>query len=157
MQQVSDPPTTRDPEPEPATVEDAVMTAMVRVGKQLRQRLPGDQLDFTSIPLLKTVEHHGPLRVSVLADLLHLDASTVSRHVSGLEERGLLERTVDPDDGRASQVALRELGATCVEEAAARRRALLADLLADWDAADRETLRHLLNRLSRTLELQEQA
>ena len=88
MQRVTDPLTNLPPEP--ATVEDAVMTAMVRVGKELKQRLPGDRLEFTSIPLLKTVEHHGPLRVSVLADLLHLDASTVSRHVSGLEERGQL-------------------------------------------------------------------
>ncbi len=136
------------PVPEPTTAEEAVMSAMVRVGKRLRHRIPGEQIDFTAIPLLKTLHHYGPMRVSALANALDLDASTVSRHVRGLEERGLLERTDDPDDGRASRVAVSSHGTDCLEDGAARRRALIAEAIADWSPEDRETLRVLLHRLS---------
>ncbi len=136
------------PIPEPATAEEAVMSAMVRVGKRLRHRVPGEQIDFATLPLLKTLHHYGPMRLSALAGALDLDASTVSRHVRGLEERGLLERTDDPDDGRASRVAVSAHGGECLERGAERRRALIAEAMADWSEEDRETLRVLLHRLS---------
>jgi DNA-binding MarR family transcriptional regulator len=138
--------------PEPATVEDALMVAMARVGRRLRQRLPGDDLDFSSLILLKTVAHFGPLRVSAIAAELDLDASTVSRHVRSLEDRGLLERSTDPADGRASRVAISSRGAAGIEASATRRRELIGSLLADWNDADRESLRRLLHQLSLSLE-----
>ncbi len=134
--------------PEPATAEEAVMAAMVRVGKRLRHRVPGEEIDFATLPLLKTLHHNGPMRLSALAAALDLEASTVSRHARGLEDRGLLERTCDPDDGRASRVAVSAHGTECLEQGAARRRALIAEALADWSAEDRETLRVLLHRLA---------
>ena len=138
--------------PEPATVEDALMVAMARVGRRLRQRLPGDELDFPTLMLLKTVAHLGPLRVSAIAAELDLDASTVSRHVKALEDRDLLERGTDPDDGRASRVAVSAHGAASIEASATRRRELIGSLLADWSDADRESLRRLLHQLSLSLE-----
>ena len=138
--------------PEPATLEDALMVASARVGRRLRQRLPGDDLDFSSLILLKTVAHLGPMRVSALAAELDLDASTVSRHVRSLEDRDLLERTADPDDGRASQVGVSVHGMATIGASAARRRELIGSLLADWSDADRESLRRLLHQLSLSLE-----
>ena len=143
------------PSPAPATAEEAVMVAFTRIGKRLKQRLPGEELEFSSILLLKTLSNHGPMRVSALAGALGLDASTVSRHVKALEDRGVLERTSDPDDGRASRVMVSASGLTRLEQGAARRRALIGELLADWDDADRETLRRLLHRLSAQLDPQE--
>lgn len=134
--------------PEPATAEEAVMSAMVRVGKRLRHRIPGEQIDFASLPLLKTLHHCGPMRLTTLAQALDLDASTVSRHARSLEDRGLLERTDDPDDKRASRVAVSTYGTECLQQGAARRRALIAEALADWSAEDREVLRVLLHRLA---------
>jgi DNA-binding MarR family transcriptional regulator len=134
--------------PEPATAEEAVMATMLVVGKRLRHRFPGDEIDFASLPLLKALHHHGAMRVSALATALDLDASTVSRHVKALEDRGLLERTGDPDDGRASRVAVSADGTACLEKAGAKRRAMIAQALSGWTDADRETLRVLLHRLS---------
>jgi DNA-binding MarR family transcriptional regulator len=141
--------------PEPATVEEAVLMATVRVGRRLRTRLPGDEFDFSSLALLKTTAHQGPIRLSSLAAALNLDASTVSRHVRALEDRGLLERTGDPEDGRASRVAVTAQGRRALEEGAERRRMLIGEVLADWDDSDRETLRTLLNRLSTAFSSQE--
>jgi DNA-binding MarR family transcriptional regulator len=131
---------------EPATAEDAVMVTLARLGRRMRQRLPGEELDFPAILLLKALLA-GPLRLSSLAAALDLDASTVSRQVRHLEDRGLLERTSDPDDGRASQVALSAEGRIRLEHGARRRRDLVGQLLEDWPDADREQLRTLLSRL----------
>jgi DNA-binding MarR family transcriptional regulator len=140
--------------PEPATVEDALLAAMARIGKRLRHRVAGD-LDFSTFVLLKTVAHFGPLRLSALAAELSLDASTGSRHVRSLEDAGLLERAADPEDGRAFQVALSPTGAARIEEAACHRRDLIGSLLADWNDQDREDMRRLLHQLTLSLENQE--
>jgi DNA-binding MarR family transcriptional regulator len=134
--------------PEPATAEEAVMVAMVRVWKRLRHRVPGEEIDLTTLPLMKALHHNGPMRVSALACALDLDASTVSRHAKALEDRGLIERADDPGDGRASRVAISAHGAECLENGAARRRTMIAAALDDWSPQDRETLRLLLHRLS---------
>lgn len=147
-------PTVSDRVPEPASVEDALMAAMARIGKRLRQRTAGDEsdVDFPTFILLKTVAHLGPMRLSALAAELSLDASTVSRHVKSLEDAGLLERSTDPDDGRAFQVALSPEGTARIEAAGARRRELIGSLLADWNDQDREDLRRLLHQLTLSLE-----
>lgn len=139
---------------EPATAEDAVMMTLARLGRRMRQRLPGEELDFPAILLMKALAS-GPMRVSALAAALELDASTVSRKVRQLEARGLLERTGDPDDGRASQVMLSSGGLARLEAGARRRRALVGRLLEDWPAEDRERLRELLSRLLDVLDHQE--
>jgi DNA-binding MarR family transcriptional regulator len=137
---------------EPATAEEAVMVTLVRLGRRMRQRLPGEDLEFAAIVLMKALLQRGALRLSSLAESLDLDASTVSRQVRQLEDRGLLERTRDPDDGRASRVSLTEQGKERLVAGAERRRALVGSLLEDWPPEDREHLRHLLTRLLSTLD-----
>jgi DNA-binding MarR family transcriptional regulator len=140
-------PVTRPSYDEPATAEEAVLLAMTRLGRRMRTRLPGEQLDFAAIVLLKALLHGGPVRLSTLAGMLDVDASTVSRQVRQLEDRGLIERMSDPDDGRACLIALSEEGRSRLEEGAQRRRRLVGELVRDWDAGDREQLRLLLSRL----------
>ena len=131
---------------EPATAEEAVMVTLARLGRRMRSRLPGEELDFSTILLLKALLH-GPMRLTSLAALVDLDASTVSRQVKHLEDRGLVERASDPDDGRASRIALSKEGRVRLEAGARRRRAFVAQLLEDWPPEDREQLRILLSRL----------
>jgi len=140
---------------EPATAEEAVMVTLARLGRRMRQRMPGEELDFAAIMLMKTLLQRGPLRLSVLAGVLDVDASTVSRQVRHLEDRGLLERTSDPDDGRASRIALSAEGRTRLEAGARRRRAFVSTLMETWPAEEREHLRLLLSRLLDELDQQE--
>jgi DNA-binding MarR family transcriptional regulator len=143
--------TLTEPLPEPETAEDALMSLMMAFGRRLRQRQPGDAIDYSAFPILKLLSHQGPMRLSALAQALGLDASTVSRHARQLEDRGLLERTEDPDDGRASRVAVSETGSTCMAEAFATRRRLITTALDEWTDEERETLRLLLHRLVESL------
>lgn len=139
------------PLPAPETAEDALFTLMMAMGRRLRQRQPGDVVDFSAFPILKLLNHQGPMRLSGVAQLLGLDASTVSRHVRHLEDRGLLERTEDPDDGRASRVGVSTAGAACLLASFETRRHLITGALAGFSADERETLRALLARFVDTL------
>jgi DNA-binding MarR family transcriptional regulator len=141
-------PLLKEPIPEPDTTEDALMSLLMAVGRQLRQRQPGDQIDYSSIPILKLLSHQGPMRLSAVAHVLGLDASTVSRHARQLEDRGLLERTDDPEDRRASRVALSARGAACLIEGYESRRELLTRSLVDLSEQEQETLRLLLHRVT---------
>ena len=138
---------TSRPLPEPETAEDAVMSLMA-LGRRLRQRQPGDLIDYSSFPILKLLSHQGPMRLSAVAQVLGLDASTVSRHVKQLEDRGLLERTSDPDDRRASRIALADAGHRTLGDHFARRKDLITNALEGWSDADRDSLRTLLDRLN---------
>ena len=140
------------PSSPPESVEDAVMGLMMTLGRRIRQRQPGDTIDVSAFPLLKVLSHQGPMRLSSLAQLLCLDASTVSRHVRQLEDRGLLERTDDPDDRRASRVAVSPVGATCLEEGFRARLGLVTAALGGFSEQERETLRGLLERLTDQLQ-----
>ena len=132
----------------PATAEDAVMGTLMTLGRRMRARMPNDTLDFSVVPILKVLGTCGAMRLSSLASVLELDASTVSRHVKQLEDHGFLHRTSDPDDGRASQIAVTDAGRAALLEHVSRRKALIAAALESWDAADREALRSILDRFN---------
>jgi DNA-binding MarR family transcriptional regulator len=95
--------------------------------------------------------------LSTLAAVLGLDASTVSRHARQLEDRGLLERTLDPDDRRASRVAVSEQGNACLAKGFETRKQLMTHALDGWTDEERDTLRELLHRLVQTLLTQNEA
>jgi DNA-binding MarR family transcriptional regulator len=146
-----------EPLPAPETAEDALMSLMMALGRRMRQRQPGDEIDYSAFPLLKLLSHQGPMRLSTLAAVLGLDASTVSRHARQLEDRGLLERTLDPDDRRASRIAVSEQGDACLAKGFETRKQLMTHALDGWTDEERDTLRELLHRLVQTLLTQNEA
>lgn len=132
--------------PAPDSPEEAVLLMAMQIGKRMRLRHPGDEVDAATIPVLHVLTCTGSLRLSDLAQRMHLDASTISRHARHLEERGLLERTVDPDDRRASRVAITELGAKVLTGCIDQRKQRLGQALATWSAEDRQHLQRLATR-----------
>jgi DNA-binding MarR family transcriptional regulator len=140
-----------EPVPVPETAEDALMSLMLALGRQMRQRQPGDAMDYSAFPILKLLSHQGPMRLSAMAQVLGLDASTVSRHARQLEDNGLLERTDDPDDRRASRLAVSEKGGAALAQGFETRRRAIATALEGWTDEERDTLRLLLHRLVESL------
>ncbi len=133
------------------TPEDAFMATILELGRRMRQRLPGDELDFSLLPVLRVLCEEGPARHTVLAERLGLDASTVSRKIRHLEERALVAVSPDTEDGRARQVALLPAGQRSLEQLLDRRRDVIAAVLADWPEADRALLHQLLDRFNHDL------
>ena len=102
--------------------------------------------------LLHQVDRHAPVRASDLAELSGHDASTISRHLRTLEDSGLVLRSPDPDDRRASLLTVTPDGRAFLDHAVRVRTALLAEATATWDADDVATLTRLLHHLATDLE-----
>lgn len=98
--------------------------------------------------LLHVIRAMGPMRQAAVAETLHTDPSTISRHVAELVADGLVERTPDPDDGRASLLGLTASGAERVTAMRAERDASVAGALGAWSTADIEALGHGLERFA---------
>lgn len=59
---------------------------------------------------------HGPLSPSALAEHCHLERSRVSRYITELVERQLLQRRPVPGDGRRAQVMLTPAGESLYQQ-----------------------------------------
>lgn len=126
---------------------DAMLTALMTIGRIMRHRHSDDAVDPGTFWLLKTVSHRGPLRVTELAAATSLDTSTVSRHVAQLQRNGLVERSPDPGDRRAQLVGISAEGQLQLDQAFRRRRELLAATLAGWEPSDIAEFERLLGKL----------
>ena len=78
----------------------------------------------------------GPQRVSLLAEHVYSDVSTVSRQVTTLVSHGLLDKVSDPQDGRACMVSLSPEGAELVDHLMAVRGQWFRQVLQDWQPED---------------------
>ena len=107
--------------------------------------------DPAMLVMLWSLECVGSCRQSELAEHVHLDMSTVSRHVRALEERGLVARQSDPEDRRAHVIGLTPEGEAYLRRGLAARAATIDLAVADWSETDRELLATLLGRLASEL------
>jgi DNA-binding MarR family transcriptional regulator len=73
-------------------------------------------LSRTDAGLLRTLAD-GPRRITELAELEGLAQPTITLLVKRLEERGLVRRERDPDDGRVVLVSLTAAGTAALEQA----------------------------------------
>ena len=103
--------------------------------------------DRAALVLLFPLARLGPLRQGALADLVHADPSTVSRHVAALVEQGLVRRVADESDGRASRLHVTEAGHAALEALGRERENHLSQVTEAWDADDLAALTRLLGRL----------
>ena len=127
------------------------MATILELGRRMRQRLPGDELDYSLLPVLRVLSEGGPARHTVLAERLLVDASTVSRQIRQLEQRGLVQVSPDAADGRARQVDLLPSGQRALDQLLDRRRDLIAEVLTGWPDADRADFHRLLDRFNTDL------
>lgn len=88
-----------------------------------------------------------PLRLSQLAEALHIVPRSATEVVDALEDKGLVERSPDPDDRRAVCLRLTADGRRVAAEVETMRRRESDAFLSVLSAAERVTLGELLGRL----------
>src|SRR5882672_3616546 len=110
---------------------------IVRTARRLRQEAASEASDLTptSTAALATIERHGPLTPSELAELERVKRPTVTRTLGCLERAGLIERTPDPADGRSALVAINVAGRVRLRRLRSRKNAYLARRMRDLPAA----------------------
>ena len=107
--------------------------------------------DVTGKLMLAHVAEHGPMRASTVADLFSIDKGAISRQVTHLIELGLIEKSRDPEDGRAWLLTATPDARERLAQVAESRRRYLADRLDDWESGDLETFTALLARYNESL------
>ena len=75
--------------------------------------------------VLRVLSDRDALDASSIAERALLYAPTVSRILKELLDRRLIEREIDPDDGRRSIISITQLGRDLVLETASHTRVLL--------------------------------
>ncbi len=103
--------------------------------------LPGAYKVFT------TIVRHENISQSALADLLVLDKGQLSRAVRELEKLGLIQRTPDPEDRRASILSPTAHGLERLAAARAPQENSLLTVLEEWPIDEIHSLTRLLNAL----------
>lgn len=121
------------------------------MARRLRQEA-GTDLGPSQVAALATIEHHGPLSPSELAEFERIKRPTATRILRHLEGAGLVERVKDPEDGRGSIVSVTAAGRAHMKRLRARKTAYLASRLDKLSAEDRRTLERAADLLEGMLE-----
>jgi DNA-binding MarR family transcriptional regulator len=127
---------------------DRLRLTLTRLIRTLRRR-GRSRLTPSQVSALSTVEEYGPIRISALATYESLGASAATRVVASLEELELLERSVDPDDKRASLVNLSERGHAELNELKRERTLDISSMLERLSAKERQTIEAALPALEK--------
>ena len=122
-----------------------------RAARRMRQEA-GTELRASHASALTSVELHGPLTPSELAEIERIKRPSATRILRGLEEEGLVVRTPDPKDGRSALISLTGEGRERLRRLRQRKNAYLARRMRDLDPGDVATLERAAEILERLLE-----
>jgi DNA-binding MarR family transcriptional regulator len=125
--------------------------AIARTARRLRQE-GGGELSPSLASALASIDRHGPITPSTLADRERIQRPTVTRVVARLEELELVARVADPSDRRSYLVSASDEGRALLKRQRRRKDAYLAAQLRDLPAEERETLARAVTILERLLE-----
>jgi DNA-binding MarR family transcriptional regulator len=137
---------------------DAVSTELISLmrllerGRAQYQADHPDAVERATYLLLVHLVKGGPRRAGALAEAVHSDPSTISRQIGHLVKLGLVERTADPVDGRATLLVATTEGLRVFEENRRLRNETFARILTDWSDPDRTALAEMLARLTTSIE-----
>ena len=135
----------------------SALLSLARVMNQFKthdtfRRRAGVDLDRGGAALLYKLFSEGEdVRLGELAERLGIDSPAVTRKVQQLERDGLVTRSPDPLDARASRVRLAPEGRRSIEKLLAARELWLDEVLGGWSEHDRAELARLLQQLATTI------
>jgi DNA-binding MarR family transcriptional regulator len=126
---------------------------ITRLNRRLRQARPVGDLTVTQLSALTSLQLAGALSPRELADAERVQPPTMTKIVAKLEERGLVQRTPHPTDGRQVILAATEAGREVLARFQRARDEWLAKRLAELTPEERETLRRaaeILQKVARS-------
>lgn len=91
------------------------------------------ELSAPAYMILRFLKDRGAVRASLIAECFETDKGAVSRQVQHAVDLGLVERSADPDDKRASLLELTPAGHQGLADVDGVRRERLKERLDEWD------------------------
>lgn len=133
---------------------DQLAAGLAQLGVFIRSRQWRDagvhHVTPTQLAILRLLRR-GPERVTVLAGQLGVTQATASDAAAALADKGLIARQPDPEDRRATQLALTEVGARMAQETDHPPQEL-ADALAALTPEERGEMQRALTKVIRDLQ-----
>ncbi|WP_170149653.1 MarR family winged helix-turn-helix transcriptional regulator [Rhodoplanes roseus] len=137
----------------------ATLGRILRLSTHLREAvddwLKPFGLSWDVFDLLVTIQRSGNpegLRPTALYDACLLSSGAMTNRIDRVEKLGLAVRRPDPDDKRATRVALTRRGRTLAEKAMTEHAAQSCRIAEQLTASEQETLARLLRKLLRSFE-----
>ncbi|GAB3154945.1 MarR family transcriptional regulator [Micromonospora sonneratiae] len=124
----------------PAQLAILLRDAITRLNRRVRQARPVGDLTVTQLSALTSLRLAGALTPRELADTERVQPPTMTKIVAKLEERGLVQRTPHPTDGRQVILSTTEAGHAVLVQNERVRDEWLARRLAELSPEDRDTL-----------------
>jgi DNA-binding MarR family transcriptional regulator len=125
----------------------------MRLARRLRNEREDTSLTLTQLSTLGTLARLGPITLGELAAAERIQPPSMTRIVSGLEERGLVNREPHATDRRLVIVQLTDDGSELLAADRRRRDAWLNKRLRELTPDEREALRRaapVLEKLARS-------
>ena len=132
-----------------SAADETLAEAIWSVARQLRETsaktlAPWD-INPSQLRALRVLTRRGTMRLTELSGHLHIAPRSTTEVVDALESRGLVRRSPDPDDRRATLVEVTEQGLGVLE---AVRGAEAGRVFGRLSHADRAHLARILGQLS---------
>lgn len=125
--------------PQPGYLGSQLRLAILRLSRRLRQEAVGD-ITASQLSALTAVERHGEVTLGELAAIERVAPPSMTRIAARLEERGFVERHIDPADRRVARLGVSPSGRQLLETIRNRRDAYLASKLQSFTAEERAVL-----------------
>jgi DNA-binding MarR family transcriptional regulator len=134
-------------------LSSALRVSVMRLSRRIRnERDASDDMSSNQIAALFTLARSGPMTIGDLAAEEKVQPPSMTRTVTSLVGKGLVQRDAHVTDRRAVMISLTEAGRTVLEETRRRREAWLHQRLCELTPGQRQILRDaapLLELLSR--------
>src|SRR5215831_16238475 len=100
----------------PAQLAEQLRVAITRLNRRLRQTRPVGELTQNQLSVLASLELAGALTPRELSESERVQPPTMTKVLAKLEERGLIQRTPHPTDGRQVLLSATQAGREVIAE-----------------------------------------
>lgn len=134
-------------------IEEEIGVLLRRLKREIadRAQLVHRDMQGTSYFLLGWLAENGPVRASAIVAVFGMDKGALSRQLQHLEDLGLVQRTPDPADGRATLVSVSPEATRRLAEVDGQRRVVAGEKLSEWSVSELEEFAQQLGRYNRSL------
>jgi DNA-binding MarR family transcriptional regulator len=133
----------------PAQVALLIRESITKVNRRLRQTRPLGDMTIAQISAMLSLETAGAMTPRELAEAERVQPPTITRIIARLEERGLIQRTPHPTDGRQVILAPSPAGRQLLDEYQRVRDEWLAQRVSRLSAEERNILHRAAEILTR--------
>jgi DNA-binding MarR family transcriptional regulator len=106
-----------------------------------------NNISMSQMGALMNIHRHRGCSVSDISDELGVTSAAASQMLERLVQQGVIERTEDPNDRRAKQIALTDKGYQLLHESFRARYAWLNELAGSFTPAEQELIQTALRLL----------